>query len=223
MLIPADPYFAPEPAQIAAFFDMLAESWQFELDWNIPYIHPLRVMKLLGKAEIEKAIQDSGMFPRLDSFNLKKNSEIPAAMEGISSCSVNASGNWGSEHPPIKVPKSAWPDGKENLACRVSCDLRPEPALTSNWWTNEGDNTGLLQFGDPADPIQSMGTFTHPVSSKNIEVPSAGSARFWVGFDFGEWLVPHLPHDFNLLDPALVRAMELHFGVEMAQAGRALP
>jgi hypothetical protein len=44
-----------------------------------------------------------------------------------------------------------------------------------------------------------------------------------VSFDFGEWLLSHMPEDFDLLDPGLIRATEDFFDVQMTQAGRALP
>ncbi|MGB7265697.1 MAG: hypothetical protein WBC92_09305 [Terracidiphilus sp.] len=53
-------------------------------------------------------------------------------------------------------------------------------------------------------------------------MPNAGSARFWVEFSFADWLVPHLPDDFDLLDSSLVRAAEDHFGVKLTQAGRGI-
>jgi hypothetical protein len=225
MLIPADPHFIPPPRQIAAYFETLADSWHFELDWNIPYIHPLRVFKLPSKAEVEKAVEASApsrVFPRLERFHLQTYSEIPAAIEGLRRSSVSAIGNWSNEFPPIRIPKSSWPAEEKGLYCSVGCDLRHEPTLTSNWWTAD-DRTGLLQFGDSAETIPASGTFTHPISHRNIEIPSAGCARFWVSFDFGEWLLSHMPEDFDLLDPGLIRATEDFFDVQMTQAGRALP
>ena len=225
MLIPADPHYAPDPARIAAYFEMLSKSWHFALDWNIPHIHPLRALNLLSKAEIEKAIEASAprrMFPRLERFHLQTYAEIPAIIERLPRFAVTASGTWTAEYPPIKIPTSSWPPEKKGLYCNVGCDLRPEPVLTSNWWTDE-DGSGLLQFGDPAETLPSSGTFTHPISRHNIEIPLAGCARFWVSFDFGEWLLSYMPEDFDLLDPALIRATEDHFGVKMTQVGRALP
>ncbi len=225
MLIPADPHFAPRPVQVAAYFEMLAESWHFELDWNIPHIHPLRVTKLLSKPEIEKAIEATAprrVFPLLERFQLQTYGEIPAAIEKLSQFALNASGNWNAENPPIRIAASSWPGGKKGLRGNVGCDLHPQPVFTSNWWTDE-DGSGLLQFGDQAETIPSSGTFTHPISRRNFAVPLTGSARFWVRFDFGEWLLSYMPEDFDLLDPGLIRATEDHFGVRMTQVGRALP
>lgn len=225
MLIPTDPDFAPEPSKIVDFFDMLTDSWEYELNWNSRYLHPLRVIKRLSNEEVRKAIaasENGCTFPALERIELEKTSDIPSAVEGMTRYSVSSSGLWQPNYPPIKIPKSLWPPTCEKLNGRVTCDLCPEPVLTSNWWT-VGDSTGLLQFGDPAGTNQSPGVFTHPISRNNIEVPSAGSARFWVGFDFGVWLLPHLPENFNLLNAPLVRATEDHFGVQMVQAGRALP
>jgi hypothetical protein len=225
MLVPADPHFAPAPVQIAAYFEMLAESRHFELDWDIPYVHPLRVFKLLSKAEIEKAIEASAprrVFPRLERFHLQTYSEIPPAIEGLPRSSVSTSGSWSTDFPPIKISKSLWPAREKGLYCSVGCDLRPEPVLTSNWWTVE-NSTGLLQFGDSVDTIPASGIFTHPISHRNIEIPSAGCARFWVSFDFGVWLLSYMPEDFDLLEPGLIRATEDLFLVRMTQVGRALP
>jgi hypothetical protein len=65
-----------------------------------------------------------------------------------------------------------------------------------------------------------MGKFTHPTSRRTIEVPRAGSARFWVEFNFAAWMIPLVQEDFGLLDWLLVRSAEEHFGVELAQGGR---
>jgi hypothetical protein len=225
MLIPHDSDFAPQPARVAALFEMLEKSWHFELDRTNNHTPALQVFKLLSKAEIEKAMEGAGAaktLPRLDRVKLEKADEIPETIRRLPRCSVSANGHWRSNSSPIKIPNSFWPGGQKRLWGSVACDLRPEPVCMSNWWTTE-DHTGLLRFGDPADPGQTVGLFTHPISKRNIEIPFAGSARFWVSFDFGEWLVPHVAEDFDLLPPNLVRLAEEHLGIEMSQAGRALP
>ena len=222
MLIPAEPNFAPAPVQIAAYFEMLAESWKYEITWDLPYIHGLRVFKHVSKTEVEESVKATGMFPNLEQFRLKGIDGIPQAMEGLASCTVAASGNFRRECSPIKIVESAWPGSSKSLYCGLGCDLRPTPVLLSNWWT-DGDHAGLMQFGEPTDSAQKVGIFTHPISRRNEEIPATGSARFWINFDFGEWLLPYMPEDFGLLDYAFIRATEDHFGVRMAQVGRALP
>lgn len=169
-----------------------------------------------------KASGPMSTFPRLERVELEKVSQISGAIRNLPRCSVTANGHWQPSLSPIKIRCSSWPNGGERLWGCVSCDLRPEPVCTSNWWTEE-DDSGLLQFGEPASPDRTTGLFTHPITRQNIEIPFAGCARFWVSFNFGEWFLSHLAKDFDLLAPLLIGATEEHFGVRMSQAGRALP
>ncbi len=224
MLIPADAEFVPEATRIASYFDMLVDVWGYEFDRNNEHLHFLRVYKLPSKDEVAEAIKASNgrMFPPVKKINLQEASAISGVIANLPRCVIAASGHWQPSQSPIKVPREAWPDFSPNLYGGVSCDLRPEPVSTSNSWEENGI-ASMPDFGDPAVPGQTTGVFTHPVSRRNVVLPLAGCARFWVGFDFGEWIAGLVPEDFDLLEPALIEATEKHFGVRMVQAGRALP
>jgi hypothetical protein len=221
LLIPAKPRFVPQPEQIAEFLKSI-ESFGFQLDWNQPYMHGLRVFQLLSKAEIAAAIEASGMFPLLERFELNGLSEIPSKIRTLQRFSVNAVVAWQGEESPIRIPTALWPESRRTLTGSVSFEVHPEPVVTSNVWFQDGEYL-QSRFREPAEEPLSVSVFTHPLSSRNLEIPNAGSARFWLGFDFGEWVVPHLPEDFSLLNPALVELAEEHFGVKMSEAGLALP
>lgn len=226
LLIPADTQFAPKPEQISGFLQLVIDLFGCRIDCNRSYIHALRILKLMSKAEINAAIEaQSGpvkTFPLLETLKLKEISEIPLRTETLSRFSVNASVIWSGGEPPITIPSALWPKSTESLSGSISLEVHPESVMTSNVWYQDGEWV-LSRFRDPVDEPQSVGAFTHPLSRRNIEIDDAGSARFWLEFDFGEWIVPHLPEDFSLLNPPLVGLAESHFGVKMSQAGLALP
>ena len=76
-------------------------------------------------------------------------------------------------------------------------------------------------FGDPNSPIQSTGVFTQPWTGERVEVAEAGSARFWIEFEFGKWLLPKMNDSFDVLRPELMTAIQSCFGMRFVQAGRA--
>ena len=90
---------------------------------------------------------------------------------------------------------------------------------TGDWWG--GLATGKVNsfLATPCSPAQSIGIFTNRWTGKVIEVAGAGSARFWIEFEFGNWLFPKMTDNFNLLRPVLVAAIEECFGVKVVQAG----
>jgi hypothetical protein len=230
LLIPSDPRFGPAFGQVAGFFEMLVALWNYEIDWEDPYIPGIRIVWTTSEPKVEtdpKSGKQFTMMPRFQTVAVSQTGEIaptleknPGALTGRSGCAVAAQGKWRERELPVRIPRSLWPAEESEYACNVSCRLHPEPVCTSDWWGEDGDDPSQSQFGKPSDATPSTGRFTSPKSRQTVALPNAGSARFWIEVGFGDWIVPHLPDDFDLLDPMLIRTAEDHFGLKLAQAGR---
>ena len=230
LLIPSDPEFMPQFAQVPAFAKLLVERWNYLIDANDPYIPGIRLLWTTGEPE-DQVNQKTGkqftMMPRFEKIAIPRIEDIPAALEGNPAalqarrgCVVAVNGSWGLRMLPITIPSSEWPEKEWDYSCSLSFRLLPQTVCTSDWWGEDGNDPGKSRFGEAADLASSMGRFTHPASRRTVEAPNAGNARFWIEFGFGEWLIPRWPEDLELLTPELVRATEDHFGVGFAQAGR---
>jgi hypothetical protein len=230
LLIPSDPEFMPQFAQIPAFVRLLTERWNYRIDLNDPYIPGIRLLWTTGEPEIgdeQKTGKQFTMMPRFEKRAVQRIEDIPAALEGNPGalqarrgCVAAVNGSWELRMLPITIPKSEWPEKESAHCCSLSFRLHPQTVCTSDWWGEDGDDPSKSRFGEAADLSSSMGRFTHPTSRRTVEAPNAGNARFWIEFGFGEWLNARWPEDLQLLTPELVRATEDHFGVGFAQAGR---
>jgi len=90
----------------------------------------------------------------------------------------------------------------------LCCYRRPRSALMST-----------DHYQEPSDSPPASGKFLNPVSGDNIEVPDAGSAKFWVALEFGKFLVPAIGSSFEIINPVILRSAEDAFGVRFAQGG----
>jgi hypothetical protein len=104
----------------------------------------------------------------------------------------------------------------------VSCNRRPNPVCTGDWWGDQENAAPEFGFDDPNCPIQTIGVFTHPWTGNRVEVANAGGARFWIEFEFGKWVFPEMTDNFDVLRPDLVEVTESCFGARFVQAGRAV-
>ena len=104
----------------------------------------------------------------------------------------------------------------------VRCCLRKSPVSMSTTPENSSDTLDGLAFGEPCPPAQCVGKFVHPVDERVLEVPGAGCARFWIEFEFGKFLFPHIEDNLNLLEPEILRSAKDCFASEFVQGCRLL-
>lgn len=225
LLIPSEPEFLPDLSEIASYFDLLAHSSHYRINWNDKYIPGIRIIWPSGRPETvvdEKTGRQFTQMPRFNKVIVERIADLPEALRPVPSCDVAVFGAWAAGHSPFKDKANRMFSPEQDVFCGLSCGIRPAPVCTSEWWGADGDSPGKLSFGDPDGPVQADGFYTHPVSHRTVRIPGCGSARFWLGFDFAEWLIPRVPDDLDLLDPRFVEAVNTHFGVRFIQAGRGI-
>ncbi len=175
LLIRSDRYFAPEPARIAAFFDVLAGSWNYQIVWDDQYAPGVRIVWPTDQPRLETDPESGKQFtmmPRFEQVGVSRTADIaaafeknPRAMDGRLGCVIAAQGSWRAGGLPIKTPRSLWPAREQEYACSLGLRLHPEPVCTSDWWGEDGvtpvnrDSASLpRQFHQLAgSPAQSRG------------------------------------------------------------------
>lgn len=225
LLIPSEPEFFPDLGQIASYFELLENSWRYRINWSDKYISGIRIIWPSGKPETvvdEKTGRQFTQMPRFNKIVVKRIADLPEELRSVPSCYISVIGAWAAGHSPFKEGGDRLFGAEKDVSCGLSCGISPVPVCTSEWWGEDGESPGELSFGDPDSPIQPDGLYTHPVSRRTVRVPGSGRARFWLGFDFAEWLIPRVPDDLDLLDPRFIGAVNEHFGVRFIQAGRGI-
>lgn len=81
----------------------------------------------------------------------------------------------------------------------------PRPVSTSAWDGEAGPNIRDVPFfGTACKPGTETGIFPNPWSGDVIEVPEAGCARFWIEFEFGDFLFPDVTGILEIFSPSIV-------------------
>jgi hypothetical protein len=223
LLISADPEFVPDPGQVAAFFNLILNSFGFRLVVKPPFEPGIIVLKPSDRVRkgTDPMTGEVITIPMRDRLVLRDSAEIVSSIHSLGEWTVGASGKWVLEKTPIELKVSDKMPFESEYSSFVSCNQRPKPVCTGDW---RGEFDGVMPeftFGDPNSPIQSTGVFTQPWTGERVEVADAGSARFWIEFEFGKWLLPKVSDSFDVLRPELMTAIQSCFGTRFVQAGRA--
>ena len=96
----------------------------------------------------------------------------------------------------------------------VRCRLMPEP-VSMSCLGDEQTGKEVPIFGEPSSRRDAL--FRLPVSGELIEVSNAGSARFWIEFEFGKWLLPKIDDSLNILNPLIAALAEEAFSLTFKQ------
>jgi hypothetical protein len=224
LLIAADPDFVPDPAQVTAFFNLILNSFGFRLVVELPFEPGIIVLKPSDRVRkgTDPMTGEVITIPVRDRLVLRDSAEIFSSIHNLGEWTVGASGKWVLGKTPIELRVSDGKPFESECSCFMSCNQRPKPVCTGNWWGEFHGGMPEFTFGDPNSPIQSAGVFTQPWTGERVEVSEAGSARFWIEFEFGKWLLPKMTDGFDVLRPELVTAVQNCFGTRFVQAGRAV-
>jgi hypothetical protein len=220
-LIPVDSTYCPEPVQTGAFFDWLLRQRSFTLLTERRWQPGLLVMKPTGRSRVvaRLATGEERMGPEFERAKPESSKEIPRLIEGALHYTAYASGKWLSDNLPITLFGMDGEPFRGDYLCNVSCQLRPSPVSTSAWDLEAGPNTrNVPLFGSKhCGSTDGVGIFPNPWTGEPVEVPHAGCARFWVEFEFGKFIYPHIDKNFNILSPVIVGEVEQCFQTEFVQ------
>jgi hypothetical protein len=222
-LIAADSAFTPQPQQVAEFFETLITAFNFRVISNTRWQPGLRVMKPGLRTRTAKNVftGETRTFPVPDHLVIEKTSEIESLIEYLAEYRVCASGEWPSDTAPLQLLKTDKTPFSENPICDVSCNIRPAPVSTSAWDLEAGPNLrNVPPFGTPWNGESTTGIFPNPWTGAAIEVPNAGSTRFWIEFEFGKFVYPPIDQTLDVLSSPLVQRAQECFATKFAQGCR---
>jgi hypothetical protein len=222
LLICADRGLVPTASQISALYKQLQSKHGFRFVVRPPFEPGILIITPSDKPRIARN-QFTGeeiSLPGLDRKFLNSVDEIPGTAAEKKHYTVRVNGEWSKSDLPIELRSIDGSPIEGGFICAVECAVRSEAVCTSSFEFESEAAQGPLTFDDPKSPVESLGIYQNPWNLSRMEVPGAGSARFWISFEFGKWLFPDLKDGFNLLEPLLVADAEGSFGVRFFQAGR---
>lgn len=229
MLISEDDDFAPQEQQVAAFLGGLTKLG------SAPLQAKLRVGMLTGEFRTGRhpLTGERISVPKRAYAAMGSISDILERLKGFDDYDVVMSGEGPPRIPPFplyvstdlqKVQVSETParefEVKETYAYAVRCCLRSETVSTSDGREDASIGIHVSSFGDPWTSKDRVGYFYQPSTGAIIKVPNAGCARFWIEFEFGNWLFPLINDHLNVLAPSVVDCAEISFGTSFVQGCR---
>jgi len=205
-LIAADSAFVPSPAQVAGFFDGIVSTANFRIVAPSHRVPPGPVvMKPNGQfRKITLPSGESESIPRLSGERPESLADIARFIESLAYFRVSLSGEWKLTDTPLVLFTPHKIQYEDTYRCSVSCECRPKPVSTSAWDSEAGPNIrDVPMFGSACKP-GTTGIFPNPWSGDVIEVPEAGCARFWIEFEFGDFLFPDVNGTLEIFSPSIV-------------------
>lgn len=216
-LIAANSLYTPEPSQVADFMSSLVERHGFNTSSSTTFRPGLRVVKPSGQMRsIKNAFTGEVVqIPGRDIVSLDDPSDFATALNRLEHYDAVGSGEWKSGFEPFELLNTDEMLFREKYYTDVVCSLRQEPVSTSCMdFKVEND---LPPFGEASPAANEVGLFTNPWTDQTIEVPDAGRARFWIGFEFGKFLLPRIAASFELMKPSILREAEDCFRTKFVQ------
>jgi hypothetical protein len=221
LLISSDPEFVPDAAQIESLYELLVQRHALRLVKRPPWEPGIITLSPSDKPRIRKNVftGEEETYYGNDREVLERLNEIPAAVGDLGNYNVLVSSEWARSDVPICLAPVGKRSFEDDYICSVQCALRPKSVCTSLFTGQGPGGPEAFHFDFQQSPVQLLGVFTNPWTGARMEVPGAGSTRFWVRFEFGKWLFPRVDNGFDLLKPKLVSDAETCFGVRFLQAG----
>lgn len=223
-LIPVDSEFVPDPVHVANFFIEFVSQFKFSpISDRQRFLPGLIVVKPSGRfrSRTNPMTGETTSIPERDRLTPGSFADIPALIEGSEHYTVTQSGEWAADDRPIALLTTDGVPFEDNYICTISCELRPKTVSTSAWDMEAGPNTrDVPEFGSVCETEIRNGIFPNPWTGDVIEVADAGSARFWIEFEFGKFIYPKITNGLEILSPPIVLGAEECFRTKFVQGCR---
>lgn len=147
-----------------------------------------------------------------DHKELRTLDQFEKAAVSLPDYDIEVSGMGRPKLPPVAI------DFTEPYFVGVTCFVSSALRSTSDFHEESAAKKDVVSYGELCTAPAITGVFSNPCNLEVIEVPDAGSARFWVQFEFGKFLFPKIADgNLELLDPTIVEAAATIFGVPFIQ------
>jgi hypothetical protein len=203
-LIAVPKQFKPAPAQVRQFLQAMADAGV------VPGDIVGRMLKPSGKTREMKNpfTKETRQVPILDRKEFADLHQFETELLNLPDYSAEISGFGSPRLAPLPLE---W-DGEYavTIRCIVSSILRST--------SDVHEDRQITPYRQPLEGRDRDGFFTDPTGMKEIVVPDAGCARFWIEFSLGNDLFPIIERsDLNILEPRIVSSARQHLGVDFVQ------
>jgi hypothetical protein len=206
LLIPDSSIFVPQTTQVVAFLEGLDRLGSAPLESTI------QISKLPGKVRTgrDAFTGETITIPTREFVTISNLSSLSVSLKGLDNYEIYLTGHGPAEFPPFKlyVPSDSMcqSEFKSAHSYEVICNLRKATvSLSENSWM------------EPCTSECNLGVFRNPWRKAEIKVPKAGCARFWIELRFGNWLVPKIDKNLDLLSPSILKLAKESLETSFAQ------
>jgi hypothetical protein len=197
--------FVPSAAKVAEFLATIVELGVVPANPSILLLAPTgRTREFKNPFSGETTVHEIKKSKKLDTLD-----QFEEAAAALHDYDVVVSAMGTPTLPPIPI------DFTEPYYVGVTCFVSSRLRSTSD---DHDESPDVVSYGEPCNKPVKTGIFSNPDNLELIEVPDAGSARFWVEFELGKSLFPEITGgNLNLLNPPIVEAARTVFGVPFVQ------
>ncbi|MDZ4779210.1 MAG: hypothetical protein SGJ19_03050 [Planctomycetia bacterium] len=207
-LIPYSPTLVPFAGEIQSFMQFVVETGVVPTRAQVQLLTPTDEVRIVTNPFTGRVHE----LRRKERKVIENCADIERSCESLRDYQIVASG--------IGVPRTTSLPMTINgpyylsVTCRVSSTL----CSTSHDVSVDATSRGTAPYGTPVDQSSLIGFFANPHTGRCIEVANAGSARFWIEFQFGKFLFPAFDDDsLVIVNPVIVSAAERCFRTSFAQ------
>jgi hypothetical protein len=210
-LIPNDPRFSPTAEQIVHFLEGLSALGAAPLNPELLVLKPSGRLRTFS----DPMTGETRSFPANDRVTVKSTADLAPTIDVLQHYYVALEGQGPPRLPPFPLYFEDAPVTR-NYGFTAACCLRPEPVSMSDLGDEQTEGE-IPSFGEACTALRGTALFRHPATEELIEVTDAGCARFWVEFEFGKWLLPHIGSSLEILDPTITELATVSFALPFAQ------
>jgi hypothetical protein len=207
-LIARDKAFVPSTAKVGEFLSVVVGLGVVPAKPSIVLRIPSGRTRQLFNPFTGKKI----VFDLKDQKKLRSLGQFRKVAAALADYDVVVSGEGKPKLAPVPI------DFRKPYFVGVTCFVSSRPRSTSDYHGESGAKKHVLPYRELCTRSVKTGVFSNPHNLEIIEVPHAGSARFWVQFELGKFLVPKIADgNLELLNPRIMEAAAQTFGVRFVQ------
>lgn len=151
------------------------------------------------------------------SHQILLESEIEDNVAALANFELEVSGTGCPRMAPIRLESGTPEEYSVGIRIKVSSILRSTSVICRQ---DEETRDQAPRFGSPFDDQATSGYFSNLHNDTILEVPHAGSARFWIEVELGKFLFPSISENLDLISPNLLPLIEEIFDVKFLQGCR---
>ena len=147
-----------------------------------------------------------------DRKKLQSLDQLTDTANSLQNYEIAISGFGRPKLPPLKI------DFSDSYHVGITCRSYSAYRSTSNPHEVGESEEEPVRYGRVCPESQTVGLFTNPHNGERVTVQGAGSARFWIQFELGKFLLPEIPNNnLEIIEPSILNLAKGIFGLDFLQ------